>query len=342
MISKLQNSINKILVVGLGSIGKRHVRILRTLYPNIEIIVLRHNKCDDADIALYALSSCVTAIEDALALQPDAAIIATPATKHLETAKKLANAGVHLLIEKPISATTTGVQSLIDLCKKNRVTLMTAYNLRFQPSLQEFRKNIQKNKIGRVLSVRAEVGQYLPSWRPDSDYRDTVSAQKRSGGGVLLELSHEIDYLAWVFGNVEWVKAHVSKQSDLEIDVEDIVNVIFGAKSKNENEIVVLLNMDFVRHDNIRQCTAVGDKGSLRWDAIAGEVAWFSQDGKGWKVLFSQTTERDYTYTKEINHFFNAIEKKEEISISGKDGLNALKVIKAIHKSHDSSSMVSL
>lgn len=334
--------INTILVVGLGNIGKRYICILRKQHPAVKLIVLRHKECNDIDIEKFGLTGCVTTVEQALKFKPDAAIIATPATKHIDVALILAKATVPLLIEKPISATSDDVMSLINICQSKKIALMTAYNLRFQPSLQEFRKQIKQQRIGKILSVRVEVGQYLPNWRPESDYRKGVSAQKNLGGGVLLELSHEIDYISWIFGDYKWVKAHISKQSNLEIDVEDSANIVFGIDSDSNNEIVVSLNMDFVRHDNIRQCIAVGDEGSLRWDGIKGEVAWFSKESKEWDVIFLQLTERNYTYEKEIESFFSAIEKEEVISITGEDGLKTVRVIEAIHQSHQSNGMVIL
>lgn len=334
--------INKILVVGLGSIGKRHVRIIKERYPKIKIIALRHLQCEKNDIEKLGLTDCVTKVSEALQFNPDAAIIATPATKHIGIAQTLANAGVHLLIEKPISATVSGVELLIDTCKSKGLVLMTAYNLRFLPSLQEFRNKIQQKKAGTILSVRAEVGDYLPNWRPESDYRKSVSAQKLLGGGVLLELSHEIDYLSWIFGDFKWIKAHISKQSNLVIDVEDSAYIIFGIGSEKDSEIVVSLNMDFFRYDIIRQCTAIGEKGILCWDAIKGEVAWFAKDSKDWEVIFSQTTQRDYTYEKEIHNFFTTIEKKEDVAITGEDGLKTIKVIEAIRQSHNSGSKIDL
>ena len=338
MLSK----VNTILVVGLGSIGKRHLCILKKEYPQIKRILLRHTQCEEEDKEEYRLISCVTTIEQALVLKPDAAVIATPATKHIDVALTLANAGVHLLIEKPISATTSRVLELIDVCQSNNIVLMTGYNLRFQPSLQEFRKQIVQNKVGKILSVRVEVGQYLPNWRPESDYRKCVSAQKNLGGGVLLELSHEIDYIGWIFGDYSWVKAHISKQSNLEIDVEDNAAVLLGIDSGQNDEIVVSLNMDFIRHDSIRQCTAIGNKGSLRWDATEGEVALFQKSSEEWSTLFSQPTERDYTYKREIDSFISAIEQGNNVAVTGEDGLKTVRVIEAIHKSHNSSSMVLL
>jgi len=333
------SKINTILVIGFGSIGKRHIHILKEQYSAVKLVVLRHKKCNNIDVEEFGLISCVTTVEQALEFKPDAAIIATPATKHIDIALILAKASIHLLIEKPISATSSDVASLIEICQSKKIVLMTAYNLRFQPSLKEFRKQIKFKEIGKVLSVRVEVGQYLPSWRLGSDYRKGVSAQKDLGGGVLLELSHEIDYISWIFGNYKWVKAHVSKQSSLEIDVEDHANIVFGIESDKDNEIVVSLNMDFIRHDNTRQCIAISEKGSLRWDGIKGEVSWFSKASKEWKVIFSQPTEQNYTYKKEIDSFFSAIEKGN-VPVTGEDGLKAVQVIDAIHKSHQSNSMV--
>ena len=110
---------------------------------------------------------------------------------------ELVSVGCHLLIEKPISVDTNGIMELIDAARNNKVLIQLGYNLRFQASLVHFRNLIHEGEIGRVLSVRSEIGQYLPTWRSDSDYRSGVSARKELGGGVLLELSHELDYVRW-------------------------------------------------------------------------------------------------------------------------------------------------
>ena len=328
---RVHSLIERALIVGLGSIGKRHVRIVRELFPKINITVLRHNQCDENNMGV---DSCVTTIEDAIARKPQVAIIANPATMHLEVAMQLAKNNIHLLIEKPIAISSQGVQELINLCEQKQLVLMTAYNLRFMPSLMELQKQLQKNKIGRIFSIKSEVGQNLPSWRPDQDYRKSVSAQKKLGGGVLSELSHEIDYISWIFGPIEWVKSHISKVSNLEVDVEDNANIILGFGGKLDKEFSATLNMDFIRQDITRMCTVIGDLGTLRWNGVLGTLHLYTEETHKWKLLFSSLTERDYTYKEEFKHFISSIESKKTTLISGTDGLNVILAIEAIHRSN--------
>ncbi len=334
--------IKTILIVGLGSIGRRHIGVIQSIFPDINIVVLRHDQCKNNDIKALGLYRCVTSINEAIALNPQAAIISNPASKHVEVAKILAKKGISLLIEKPISDSLKGVQELIDICHKNRSVLMTGYNLRFLPSLIDFKKNILSKKIGKIYSVRSEIGQYLPSWRPGSDYRDGVSAKRKMGGGVLLELSHEIDYLSWIFGRIDWVKSHVSRQSDLEIDVEDSAQVILGFESVDDTQLTASLNIDFIRHDMTRKCFAIGEYGTLLWDGIKGRVEFFEKDRTQvqWEVLHSSKPDRNFTYMKEIEHFFSSVENGMAPSISGVVGLKVVGIVENIKEASHTNSIV--
>lgn len=324
--------LERLLIVGLGSIGKRHARLARELFPDVKIVALRHQNCQDMNEP--AVNYCVTSLDEALKFCPQAAVIANPSSFHLNVALPLAKAGVHLLIEKPIANSIQGVSELINTCDEQGIVLMTGYNMRFLPSLQRFRELLEEQRCGQVLSVRAEVGQYLPSWRPNSDYRENVSAKARLGGGVLLELSHEIDYLRWLFGEVEWVNGILLKQSDLDIDVEDTVHLILGfAPRAEKKQIVATLNLDFVRHDTTRTCTVIGETGSLRWNALAGTVEIFEQGGDAWQVLYAKQTPRDASYIEEWRSFLNCVVSGTPAPISGQDGLAVLRVIDAARHS---------
>ena len=121
----MKNFIKTVLIVGLGSIGKRHAKVVRSIFPDIDIIVLRHKQCNGNDIKELGLYKCVTSASEAIELNPQVAIISNPASKHIEIARILANKGINLLIEKPISNLSKGVQELIDVCYQNKLTLMT-------------------------------------------------------------------------------------------------------------------------------------------------------------------------------------------------------------------------
>lgn len=333
--------IESLLIVGYGSIGKRHARLARNLYPNAKIVILRHKSTKK--LKNLNVNYSVTNLKDALKFKPEVAVIANPATHHLNVAQPLANLGVHLLIEKPISNTSRDVLKLIETCKLKKSTLMVGYNLRHMESLIKFREILKNKVIGKILSVRSEVGSYLPSWRPEMNYKKSVSARKALGGGVLLELSHDIDYLLWLFGDIKWVSATTHKQSDLKIDTDDTAHITLGFISSNKKKnIIANLNMDFNRHDTTRYCKVIGQKGTLYWNAIEGNIKLFEKGANKWTEVFKKKNHTDSTYISEWKHFINCIENKKKPLVDGKDGFKVVKIIEAIQKSSNSSSIVYL
>mgnify|MGYP001301762843 CR=1 FL=1 len=329
--------VSTVLIVGLGSIGKKHLKQLREITSDLEIVALRRN--GSSSLRYEGLNHLVSNLEEALSFSPTVAILCNPASKHIEIASALVKEGVNILIEKPISNSVQGVKELIDLSRQNKCKLMVGYNLRFSDSLIFFRNEIHKNLIGKLLSIRSEVGQHLSTWRPNSDYTQSVSAQKSLGGGVLLELSHEIDYLKWIFGSISQVFGHVSKVSSLKIDVEDVVHAIVKF---NDNDIcsnlTANLSLDFVRQDPIRQCIVVGEEGTLKWNAINDEVLVYRNDK--WELIYKSKQEPDYSYTNELLHFINCIEMNKEPSITGQSALDTLHVIEAIRSSSKSNKIM--
>lgn len=320
--------IERALVVGLGSIGIRHLRLLREALPQADIRVLRHSGCV-GDI-LHA-DGCFAQLADALEFAPQIAVLSNPAPFHIETARELANVGSHLLIEKPLAEAAASVRALLDFCRDRGVRLQVGYNLRFLETLQRFRAELKKGRIGDVSMVRCEIGQYLPDWRPNTDYRQSVSSRRSLGGGVLLELSHELDMLLWVFGNVDWVGAWTGQLGKLEVDVEDSANLTLGFASGAVGQLA----MDFLRRDTTRQCVAIGDRGSMRWDAVAGTVTLFDPDAGAWQDVAAVRPECDSTYRQQLSRFLAAVAagSSDVVGATGEDGLAVLEVIEAIRES---------
>jgi predicted dehydrogenase len=323
--------IERLLVVGHGSIGKRHLRIARSLLPQADIRVMRHEPCETTP---EHANGCMSSIEGALAFSPQAAVISNPATLHMRVAQPLARSGVHLLIEKPLADAARSVPDLLAICRRRGTVLMTAYNLRFSPSLQRFREEIQAGRVGKIVSVRCEIGQYLPTWRPGADYRKGVSASRALGGGALLELSHEIDYLRWIFGDIAVVNAVLSRQSSLEIDVEDTAHLVLGFASDSAGRrLLASLNMDFVRHDTTRTCLAIGESGTLRWNALTGAIDVLEGGAASWEEIFVRAPQMDETYIAEWRHFLACVRDGAAPCVTGEDGLAALEIIEAARAS---------
>ena len=319
--------INRILLVGLGSIGTRHLRLAREQFPNAEIRILRHKLGNT--LPEFSDGSFMT-IQEVMEFAPQIAIISNPATLHIAIAQPLAEMGVHLLVEKPLSASLEGITHLIETSKEHNAVLMVGYNLRYSASLQFFRDLLRQGIIGEFLSVRCEVGQFLPSWRPDKDYRQGVSARKELGGGALLELSHELDYLRWIFGDIDWVRATLSRQSNLDIDVEDSAHLTIGFLTNNDgHQLVGTINLDFVRHDQTRICTVIGEKGSLHWDGLNGEVKLLEKNAKDWKIIFVKQPQEEDTYLAEWQDFLHCVNKNIVPAVKGEDGLRVVEIIEA-------------
>ena len=323
--------ISRILIVGSGSIGLRHLQIVRELIPTATIKFLRH-KTADAQTSLS--DGQFTTLKEALEFDPEIAVIANPAPFHLEAAKAFYEMGAHVFVEKPLAESTKGIFELINLVESRQSVLSVGYNLRFSPSLIKFRKLLNENIIGKVISVRCEAGQFLPSWRPSARYQDGVSANSKLGGGVLMELSHEIDYLMWIFGQIDWVRATLSKQSELEIDVEDTAHLVLGFVSDTlTRQNIGSVDLDFVRHDVKRECVAIGETGSLRWNGITGVVELTNEGDLEPVTLYSHTPKKDETYIAEWRDFLACIETGQIPRVTVQEASNVLNVIEAIRNS---------
>lgn len=311
----------RLLIAGLGSIGRRHLATLRELRPGDEIVALRHERT--AEPPLPGVERYVFSLDEAVASRPEAAFICGPASSHVAVALAFARNGTHLFVEKPLSHRLDGIDELIATCARGRLTLMVGYNLRFLESLRGVREAAAAGAIGRILSARAEVGQYLPDWRPQSDYRASVSAREELGGGALLELSHEIDYLRWLCGEITEVEAFCARTSELELDVEDTVEMLV----RFEGGAIGSLHLDMVQRSPVRGCRLIGSKGTLTWDGMTDAVRLFSAGSNEWKELMPpRAPNRGATYRAELAHFFDCVLSGTPPLVGGEDGRRIVQI----------------
>ena len=327
--------LNCLAIVGLGSIGRRHLRLISEIRPDIEIIVVRSGhggECDEESMATKTVYSIGDAIKEGI----QAAIVSSPATLHLKQSLELAKNGIHLLIEKPISHTSDRVKELLKIVNENRITIMVGYVLRYDLGAIKF-KNWLDNKIkGKILHARIECGSYLPDWRLDQNYRKTVSALPELGGGVLLELSHELDYLHWFFGNPVDVQAQIRNSGTLDINVEDQADLLITSKQGYP----ITVQIDFNRRHIERKCKVLTTEGELIWDAVNKNVTWKGVNKEQSKYEYNN--ERNSIYRKQLEVFFDCIENDNDPIVTVKDGINVISLIDAVRNASEKGIRVSL
>ena len=309
----------KFLIVGCGSIGKRHLRNLRALGYQ-DLLVLRHQPGNVEEIEKEFGAVSFVDLKTALSQKPDIAIIANPTALHLPIALAAANACVNLFIEKPISHNLFQLDELSNMVARSNLVVSVAYNLRFHKGLKMVRDVLQAGTIGRPLYIRAEVGSYLPDWRPGRDYRHTYSAHEDQGGGALLDLSHEIDYLLWLFGPVRYISAQIGQISDLEINVEDTADLLM----EHKNGIYTSLHVDYFQRYATRKCKLVGTQGTLILDFLTNRIEVF-QVNNSWEILeFDQ--DLNSMYVDELKNFIACVECQQNPLVSLADGIEVLRV----------------
>jgi predicted dehydrogenase len=323
----------RVLIVGCGSIGSRHYAWVRKLLPNADIKVAcrsSHNNLFDEELRpLLTIEECIN-------YSPTLAIIANAASHHMQFAIPLAINGADIFVEKPISTSIPDTIKLIEICGNKKLKLGVGYNLRYLPSLLAFKSSIEQKIVGNIFSIRAEVGQYLPSWRKGSDYSKSVTAQKKLGGGALFELSHELDYMGWIFGLAQSLQGMYQKTSNLDIDVEDIVEVtmLIGSPLQN-NSIIASIHLDLLRSDTTRSCTVIGEGGTLKWDGIKGVVNLHKRGESESRAIYMEDEAIENTYISELNDFLSS-ERPLLLQplANGYDGLYVLRTIEAIRLSN--------
>ena len=320
----------KILIVGYGNIAVRHIQNIKKLMPNCEIKVLRQFSKEPV-FKNSAIKQTIFKMEEAIKWKPDIAFITSPAPLHLDAAISFAELGSHLYIEKPLSSNLVGIMELQEKVLSKNIVLMVGYNLRYNKALQALKKAMLNNILGEIYSVKAEVGQWLPSWRPAKDYRKTVTARKELGGGAILELSHDIDYLRFIFGEVSTVTCLASKQSNLDINVEDNAEILL----QFHNGIMANLHLDLLRYDVTRTCTVLGEKGTLILDLISCNLRMFSSETNEWTDLYNnQLYDSNQTYLDCLTNLIESIKNNKTTFIPISQGIKTLKVALAAKESN--------
>lgn len=320
---------SRYLVIGSGSIAKRHIRNLKTVFKDSEVGCVsssgRRLSLDET-----GAHRIFDDLQSALDWNPRFGIVASPASFHPEHAAMLVRRGCPVLVEKPIADSIERFAVFSDVLCSGAAPVEVGYTLRHLPSAQRLKALLDDAVVGRVHSVLVDTGQYLPDWRPGSDYRQNVSAQRALGGGVLLELSHEFDYLQWLFGKFDRVFGMVSRSGMLDIDVEDKIDVTLTRC----DGLVVQVHMDFLQRAPTRICKIIGEDGNLIWNLIDNRID--RQVGSRTECLFEDLDfDRNDMYIAQLRRFSRVANGEINPMVSIDDALDTLKVIDAIRLSSE-------
>lgn len=309
----------KILIVGLGSIGRRHLQNLTTLGVRRLAAVTQH-RCALPSDNLPPFGAFDT-LDAALVHRPDAVFICNPTALHLESALAAARAGCHIFLEKPVSHTLDGLDELALLAEKNDLIVQVGFQFRFYPVFQRIKRVIEQGGIGRVVSVQAHWGEYLPGWHPWEDYRAGYSARADLGGGVLLTLCHPFDYLRWILGEASVTGATGGQLSDLETDTEDLALVAL----RFENGAVGSVYLDYISKPAKHTLQITGTAGRIEWDADFGSAKIYSGHDID-TVSPGKYFDRNELFQAEVADFMDCILHHRQPKCTLHDGLRALEL----------------
>jgi predicted dehydrogenase len=316
----------KVLVVGTGSIGTRHINNLKTL--GHEVYAMDFNK-ESLEKVRPLVRACFSSLDEALTVKPEAAFICTFSNAHIPAALKCARSGCHLFIEKPLSTSLKGVKTLQETVKAKKLVNMIGCNMRFHPGIAYLHDILEKkSEFKKIISARLEFGYYLPFAK--KDYSKSYMANKKLGGNIIFDCIHELDYAVWFFGIPRKVICSAGKVSNLKLDTQDLAEMIIEFESGAR----VSIHLDYLQHGYSRSCKIVSDEATANWDYTNGLVGVISKKSKKWRWK-DKKTELYYNrmFLDEIKYFLRTVKSGKQTFNSIKDTIPVLQLAVAANRS---------
>jgi predicted dehydrogenase len=309
----------RVLIIGVGSIGERHLRCFQTT-GRVEVSFVEINGPLRTIISERYGVPGFADLDSALIVRPDAAVAATPANQHIEIATKLAAMGVHLMIEKPLDVRLDGIERLENAVRERGVLVAVAYVYRCFPALAAMREAVLSGRFGRPVELVAVCGQHFPTYRPA--YRDTYYTNRATGGGAIQDaLTHLLNAGEWLVGPIDRLVADAAHQVLADVEVEDTVHLlarhgdVLGSYSLNQHQA-----------PNEVTLTVVCDRGVVRWESHLHRWRWMSRPDEPWHDESHEPLPRDAAFLAQANSFLDAISARTPPLCSLDEGLQTLRV----------------
>ena len=324
----------KALVLGCGSIGIRHIQHLRRLG------VERVEAADPSPEARERVKAGVGLVadpspEEALGRRPDVVLVCTPASTHVKVASKALEAGAHVFIEKPLAISLEGTREFLAQAQADGRVVQVGYQLRYHPAMRLAHEIVRLGRLGKVLTAEAQFGLYLERWWPGRDYRGSYMVNDEISGGLLLDVSHEIDLLMWLLGGVREVFAHGAKLSRLEITGMDVIHILM----KMDGGELATLRMDCLEPVYTRNLTLTGEGTGLRWDcpegradSSVGRLQVCEMGSEQFRPVSTKGHPSD-AYLEELRDFLAAIKEGRSPMVGVEQAIEVLRVVEAVRVS---------
>jgi predicted dehydrogenase len=314
----------KFLIIGFGSIGRRHFRNLLSLGER-DISFFRTGKSTLIEEELHGFPIFAD-LEKALSQQPDGVIVANPTAFHLDVAIPAAKQGCHILLEKPISNNRDRVDEFVKLVEKHESNVLVGYQFRYHPNLIRIKELLANNTVGKPVAIRSHWGEYLPDWHPWEDYRKGYSARRDLGGGVLLTLCHNFDYLRWLFGEGMVRSSMLGYDGGLDIDVEDTAEILL----EFDNNLIASVHLNFLQSPGKHTLEIICREGNIFWDYYSSKVEVVIRGhGRVEKESYfcPENFDRNNLFLDEMRHFIEVIKGIRSPICTLDDGIRALDLI---------------
>jgi len=319
----------KVLVVGTGSIGRRHIANLIDL--GAEVAAFSYRAADSVPLSSDMGIRLVENLQEAIQDDFDGVVVANRTDLHMDVALEAARRKKSLFIEKPLSVSLVGCDELKALTSEHLLVVEAGFMLRLHPNLVWIKHYLSDGALGELMHLRASVGQWLPSWRPGTDHRTGYGAFRKTGGGVIFDLIHELDIVLWLAGKVVDVTAMARYVESLGIETEAIAQI--GLRL--ESGALAQVHLDYVRLGYGRTLEIVGSLGTLSWDYTLGTVSLSRSDGL-WDIVHRVPPgfERNAMFRAHMAHFLKRLSVPDLLPVSSlEDATNAVKIALACHRS---------
>jgi predicted dehydrogenase len=344
----------RVLFCGLGGIGQRHLRNLRSLVPEDQLevhayrVLGRTEKLRD-DLSIEPERSIVTDyrvvvhtdLDQALATHPEIVFICNPNSLHTQMALLAAKAGAHVFIEKPVADTLDGLDELLAVVKAKNLVCYVGYNFRFHPALARLKELLVARHFGNLLAVRSEIGEYLPNWHRYEDYRSMYASRADLGGGVILSQIHEMDLIYWYFGLPVSIYCVGGKLSRLEVDVEDTATSLMQYRGAMGN-FPIALHQDYLQRPSVRTFKIVGDQGIAQVDLVKGQLTVYNAEGDVVETWDGSSFKRNDMFLNQLKHFLASVAGETTPQVNLWDGIQSMRLALAAKESLASQTLVQI